>query len=52
VTLHIIGAGLMEIASLERPDRIKSESRQLEYTKDLSIQLEPYTVAVLEIRSL
>ncbi|WP_263419865.1 carbohydrate binding domain-containing protein [Terriglobus albidus] len=52
VTLHTISAGLMDAASLEYPDRIKAESRQLEYAKDLSIRLEPYTVAVLEIRSL
>ncbi|MDE3165365.1 MAG: hypothetical protein KGN36_06130 [Acidobacteriota bacterium] len=48
--LHTITAGLMEKASLERPDTIQPVSRTIEYAKDLVVELEPYTVAVMEIR--
>jgi alpha-N-arabinofuranosidase len=51
VTLHIISAGLMEVASLEHPDAIAPVSRPLKYTKEFSVDLEPYTVAVIEIRA-
>jgi alpha-N-arabinofuranosidase len=49
-TLHTIRAGLTDTASLERPDAIAPVSRPLKYAKDLAIELEPYTVAVVEIR--
>ncbi len=49
--LHTITAGLTEKASLERPDAIRMVSRPIEYLKDLAVELEPYTVAVLEIRA-
>ncbi len=49
-TLHSITAGLKESASLERPDAIQTVSRPLTYGKDLTVDLEPYTVAVVEIR--
>jgi alpha-N-arabinofuranosidase len=49
--LHTITAGLTEKASLERPDTIRPISRTIEYTKDLVVELEPYTVAVVEIRA-
>jgi len=47
--LHTITAGLMDSASLESPDRFAVVSRNLEYSKTFSIDLEPYTVAVIEI---
>jgi alpha-N-arabinofuranosidase len=47
--LHTIGAGLTDSSSLERPDAIKPVSRTLNFTKDLTVDLEPYTVAVVEI---
>jgi alpha-L-arabinofuranosidase len=50
-TLHTISAGLTESASLERPDAIVPKSRTLQYAKDFSVDLEPYTVAVVEIRA-
>jgi alpha-N-arabinofuranosidase len=50
-TLHTITSGLMESASLEHPDAIAPVSRPLNYAKDFSIDLEPYTVAVVEIRA-
>lgn len=49
--LHTITAELTEKASLEQPDAIRTVSRTIEYTKDLAVELEPYTVAVVEIRS-
>ena len=49
--LHTITARLTEAPSLERPDAIRLVSRPIEYVKDLAVELEPYTVAVLEIRA-
>jgi alpha-N-arabinofuranosidase len=51
VTLHTVGAGLMDSASLERPDAIAPVARTLKYARDLTVDLEPYTVAVLEVRA-
>ena len=50
-TLHTISAGLKDSASLEHPDAIAPVSRTLSYAKDLTVDLEPYTVAVLEIQN-
>lgn len=49
-TLHTITAGPTSAASLEDPDAIAPVSRPLAYAKDFSVDLEPFTVAVLEIR--
>ena len=51
VRLHTITAGLMDTASLEHPDAIAPVRRALPYAKDFSVDLEPYTVAVVEIRA-
>jgi alpha-N-arabinofuranosidase len=48
---HTISASLMEKASLDRPDSIRPVSRPIEYAKDLALELEPYSVAVLDIRA-
>ena len=50
-TLHTITAGLLEVASFEHPDAIKVVSRPLQFEKEFSLDLEPYTVAVIEIRA-
>ena len=50
-TLHTISAQLTKSASLEHPDAIAPESRRLEYAKDFTVDLDPYTVAVVEIRA-
>ena len=50
-TLHTISAGLTDSASLQHPDTIAPISRPLTYAKDLAIDLPPYTVAVIEIRT-
>lgn len=49
--LHTITASLTEKASIGRPDVIRPVSRTFDYSKDLAVELEPYTVAVLEIRA-
>jgi alpha-N-arabinofuranosidase len=49
--LTTITAALTEKATLERPDAIRPVSRAFEYAKDMAVELEPYTVAVLEIRA-
>jgi len=49
--LHTLSARLTDSASLERPDAITPVSRTLDYAKDLSVDLDPHTVAVVEIRA-
>jgi alpha-N-arabinofuranosidase len=49
VNVYTITAGLHDAASLDTPDRIKPVERAVEYRPDLTIDLEPYTVAVVEI---
>ena len=49
--LHTISAGLKESASLEKPNAIAPSSRMLAYAKDLTVDLDPYTVVVVEIRA-
>ena len=50
-TLHTISAGLKDSASLEIPNAIAPVSRTLVYAKDFAVDLEPYTVAIVEIRA-
>jgi alpha-L-arabinofuranosidase len=50
-TLHMICAQLADSASLEHPDAIAPKSQTIGYSKDFSLDLEPYTVAVVEIRA-
>ncbi|PYR54931.1 MAG: alpha-N-arabinofuranosidase [Acidobacteria bacterium] len=49
VTLCTVTAGLHDAASLDQPDRIRPVERTLHYRPDLTLNLEPYTVAVVEI---
>ena len=49
--LHTITARLTDSASLEHPDAIAPVSRTFDYATDFSVDLEPYTVAVIEIRA-
>jgi len=46
-----VRAGLHDKASLERPDAIAPVERSLEYARDLALELEPYSVAVVEIEA-
>jgi alpha-L-arabinofuranosidase len=50
-TLHTVSAAPMEAASIEHPDAIAPKSRTIPYATDFSVDLEPYTVAVVEIRA-
>jgi alpha-N-arabinofuranosidase len=49
--LYALSAGLMDSASLEHPEAISPVSRPLNYAKDLTLDLDPYTVAVAEIQA-
>jgi alpha-L-arabinofuranosidase len=49
--LHTITADLLDTASLDHPDAIATVSKAFQYAKDFSVDLEPYTVAVLEIQA-
>jgi alpha-N-arabinofuranosidase len=49
--LHTVSAGLTDSPSLEHPDAITPASRTLNYARDFSVDLGPYTVAVVEIRA-
>jgi alpha-L-fucosidase 2 len=49
VTVHTITARLHDAASLEQPDSIKPVEQSIAFRPDLTIDLKPYTVAVVEI---
>jgi alpha-N-arabinofuranosidase len=49
--LHTITAALTDSASLERPNAIAPVTRPFDYARDFSVDLEPCTVAVLEIQA-
>src|SRR5579872_1289773 len=51
VKLHTLSANLTDAASLEHPDAITPVSRMLTYAKELTVDLDPYTVAVVEIQA-
>lgn len=50
-TLHTVTASLNATASLEHPDAIAPVSKPFKFARDFAIDLDPYTVAVLEIRA-
>jgi hypothetical protein len=47
--VYTVTAGLRDAASLEEPDRIRPVEHVLGYSPDLTVDLHPYTVAVIEI---
>ena len=49
VTLSTLTAGLNDAASLEQPNKITAVERMVTYARVLTIDLAPYTVAVVEI---
>ena len=49
-TLHTIAAPAKATASLEHPDAIAPVTRAIGYSKDLTLDLAPFTVMVLEIK--
>jgi alpha-N-arabinofuranosidase len=50
-TLYTLSAGLLDSASLDHPDAIVPVSRALNYARDLTLDLDPYTVSVAEIKA-
>ena len=50
-TLYTVSAGLNDSALLEHPDTITAKRREIEYARDMSVDLEPFTVAVIELES-
>jgi alpha-N-arabinofuranosidase len=50
-TMYTVTAGLNDAASLDRPDRIGLVARAIDYRPDLTIDLPPYTVAVVDIQA-
>ncbi len=49
--MYTLSAGLTDSASMEKPNAIAPVSRTLNYAKDLAVDLDPYTVAVVEIQA-
>jgi len=49
--LHTLAAPPEAKASLERPDLIAPAAREIAYARDLTLELAPYSVAVLEIQA-
>ena len=50
-TLHTVSAHLTDSASLEHPDAIAPHSREIPYAKEFSVDLEPFMVGLVEIRT-
>jgi alpha-N-arabinofuranosidase len=50
VKVYSISAGLNDMCSLEEPDEIKPVESEIPYSKDLAIEMKPYSVAVVEVR--
>ena len=51
MALHTITAGPMDSASFQHLDAIAPVSHPLNYAKDFSVDLDPYTVGVVDIRA-
>ena len=49
VTVYKLTAGLKEAPSMENPTKIEPVQSSIPYKQDMTIELEPYTVAVVEI---
>ena len=51
VNVYTLTAGLNDAPSLEDPDKIKPVVHTMAYERDLSIELAPYTVAVIKVKA-
>lgn len=49
VKTYTLSAGLTDAASIERPDKISPVESTLPYSRNLTIELPPYAVSVIEI---
>jgi alpha-N-arabinofuranosidase len=47
--IYTLRAGLMDEPSMEQPDKIKIVETTQQYSRDMTIELEPYAVSVIEI---
>jgi len=47
--IYTLRAGLMDEPSMEQPDKIKVVETTQPYSRDLTIELQPYSVSVIEI---
>jgi alpha-N-arabinofuranosidase len=49
VRIYTLSAGLTDAASIERPDKIRPVETTVPYSRNLTIELPPYGVSVIEI---
>jgi alpha-N-arabinofuranosidase len=49
VKIYTLQAGLMDEPSMEQPDKIKTVETIQQYSPDMTIELEPYSVSVVEV---
>jgi len=49
VNIYTLKAGLLEFPSLENPDLIKTVETTGSYSRDMSFEMDPYSVVVIEI---
>lgn len=49
VQTYTLSAGLTDAASIERPDKIRPVETTVPYSRNLTIELPPYAVSVIEI---
>ena len=49
VKVYTLKAGLTDSASIENPDKIKPVESSMPYSRDLTFDLDPYSVTVIEI---
>jgi alpha-N-arabinofuranosidase len=49
VKMYAVNAGLTDAPSMEHPDKIQPVETSLPFARNLTIELQPYTVAVVEI---
>jgi alpha-N-arabinofuranosidase len=49
VTIHSVSAGALDAPSLGEPERIHPTARPIPYARDLTIELAPHEVAVVEV---
>ncbi|MBN2590681.1 MAG: hypothetical protein JXA96_12530 [Sedimentisphaerales bacterium] len=51
VKVYSVSAGLNDMCSLEEPDKIKPVESEIPYSKDLAVEMKPYSVVVVEIQA-
>ena len=51
VLKYTVQAGKNDAASLEEPDTIEPVESILPYSKDMAIEMDPYSVVLVEIRA-